>query len=262
MRMDNRQHGYKCSGISTLGEDFGMRNTLVVLIALASLWTGVSWSSEPMVLPDETLTKYVDYMVRTNAAGIPSGEMTVVNTLSNFSWSKRTISSDHYNWLRAAEKVGFVSIVLDEDFERFQKGEKKTFDWRDFDAVSKGGAIHKINVTLTPEGTKLPEHKDPKDWRSAYLVTSASVQLVSKEYKSDGVDHFFLLMARYKAEWSPIAKEYFALTGAPWENERKVAVLFKWDPFKKVWKDSPWEETDMSKDLDMTNIRKALGDAR
>jgi hypothetical protein len=172
-----------------------------------------------------------------------------------------------------------VTVVEDECYRDFVEGKPQEYSFSggcgfSFDKVDqmRSGITNKLVVSLTPSGEKLA--KEPEwggECRAVPLFQNASVQVISQEPQSDGVEYFVLIMAKYTATLSPFIEAFNAIAASaefakvgvrPVESERKVATVWKWDPIKEQWGEATWEEKGMSEELDMSVIRNALGNAR
>lgn len=226
------------------------------LALFAVLCAGSTYAAP--TLTDGEARAFLEARWRDDVAVAPIGKFTVVSE-GQADVSKGKLTQATYVALQAWAKAGVVSLVADQQYENYKRGQG--FTWDQFHQQTQQGIVAKIAVAPTElgrqylkstTGSGLPYLSIPM---GRFLVT----KVVKNEERKKGVDDYRLVMVSYNAEYNPVYKHYLDVLGPPQSNSKKAIVLLKWDAFENKWKRVASDLANSNEEFATSFVARAIG---
>ncbi|MBM3163802.1 MAG: hypothetical protein FJZ79_11000 [Chlorobi bacterium] len=208
-----------------------MRSNLLFRISLYHFVVILLLGCDKYSLSDGSAKKIIENEWAKSGVLLPmSGNFTVIS--GGYDWQKGTISKSNYKELVALDKLGLVEIMIDENYERYKRGDY--FSWSLFLEQLEKNVVLKIAVSPTEKGQKYV-YSENLNWLKIPMGTFSITDVLRNEKKEKGVDLYRILMIKYDANWSDIYRQYIQILGGKLQVKRKAVVLLKWDSFDSKW---------------------------
>lgn len=235
-----------------------MRTAFIVVLGLAFCFSARTEAQEPRMSNTEVKELYEE-MLSGDHYTLCLGRFDIVPGSEPTPCNQGRMNEVAFKFIIAAQRTGIVTVLMDQEFERFKRGE--SFSWAQSLDMTTRQLLHKVTIALTPKGEAMATVR--RDNMAMLRKGKMAVTtIVRNEARRSGVTDYSIVMLRAKADWEPNYKAIQALQGITLADDRKAIVLFKHDPFRGFWLIAASDEANMDGEFTTAYVSRALDAAK
>lgn len=168
-------------------------------------------------------------------------------------WKNGQISRDTFKKLQILDSHDLVTVTLDQEYERYKKGED--FSWDNWLQQTQRGTVAKVVITPTEAGRKY-RNREQSNLISVPCADETEITAVVKnEHIKRGIRDYRVVMIRYTNDWNPVFK---SLSKSELSTQRKAIVLFEWDAFESEWRGVAVDYANNDEQFDTNRVSNTL----
>lgn len=236
-----------------------MKKNLIFLIINAFFFISMS-NLVAATLSDNEAKKFLEEMWNKQGQGFVFGNFTIEKKGNPVDIKNRKMRRDIYLEHVAAEKMGFIKI------EHINKPSIDSDSPWSMDKINHPGnpfeeRVENINISPTQKGldickkSGMPQFDNFMQFKKGTIFIS---EVVKNEIIKNKLDVYRILMVKSKSDLTEVYKDFLKLSNRHVMEERKHAILLKYDFFENKWKIIAVDNANLNEDLKMKNVEAAL----
>jgi len=182
----------------------------------------------------------------------------------------KTLFEQRWNTLSDDIKLGqlkFSQSAKEPDFEQGIITYSMADDYPEYEKVGLISIqphirISSMLVEITPTGDERAQQWGLPPRPGWFRVKHGSFHIdtiAKNEVQRKGTEEYRLVMATYKAQWTPEYKRKMEkLSGIQLADDRKAVILFRYDPSQSAWVIVTWDAANREEEFTTNNVSKML----